>query len=153
MHFTFHDVSINTITDFGSSHFVCTLHSTMFLLIRCVNHKMYQRFLSLHSTMFLLIHRFEQMSTSCPVALHSTMFLLIHGTRIRGINLYTFTFHDVSINTNLCEIPVQVETTLHSTMFLLILHRQQENLNRLLFFTFHDVSINTRRLFILTIQI
>ena len=53
-----------------------------------------------------------------------------------------FTFHDVSINTVVPLESVNRQTSLHSTMFLLIPiasgHRRKRS-----HFTFHDVSINT----------
>ena len=51
------------------------------------------------------------------------MFLLIlDGNIIHDLNI-TFTFHDVSINTKIAQMPVNTVFSLHSTMFLLILGR------------------------------
>ena len=75
--FTFHNVSINTGKASGLAERYLTLHSTMFLLIR--------------------INRLRTKSTIC--SLHSTMFLLIHDRSAYADKVYTFTFHNVSINT------------------------------------------------------
>ena len=53
--------------------------------------------------------------------LHSTMFLLIQrGTPITEVQKILFTFHNVSINTKSIQKPMSMNTSLHSTMFLLI---------------------------------
>ena len=53
-----------------------------------------------------------------------------------------FTFHNVSINTFLNSSPFRRITTLHSTMFLLILVKVLL-VKSVTHFTFHNVSINT----------
>ena len=57
-----------------------------------------------------------------PTNLHSTMFLLIHAEKniVDGTVDNTFTFHNVSINTNIFAVLADEEANLHSTMFLLI---------------------------------
>ena len=78
---------------------------------------------ALHSTMFLLILNMRHTETSnCAIALHSTMFLLIRRWpwNCRSVR-NSFTFHNVSINTD------------HQVFYLL----------RSYTFTFHNVSINT----------
>ncbi len=55
--FTFHDVSINTETAKSLLTEKETLHSTMFLLIPIDDIKALQKHYPLHSTMFLLIQR------------------------------------------------------------------------------------------------
>ena len=120
-----------------------SLHSTMFLLIRDITPSYYQRISSLHSTMFLLILIAIFSGTHTSYALHSTMFLLIPATAphiTRNINTFTFhnvsintqwkqtdsarnwrfTFHNVSINTEVAAHWEQLWNSLHSTMFLLI---------------------------------
>ena len=59
----------------------------------------YQRYIHLHSTMFLLIP-FSNILLILPNShLHSTMFLLIPLRKSeRGRESFTFTFHNVSIN-------------------------------------------------------
>ena len=101
----------------------------------------------LHSTMFLLIPLSDQREVLQVVYLHSTMFLLIRGNCKSITGKISFTFHNVSINTQestfnpaLVEIftfhnvsintaspyAIQInETNLHSTMFLLIPHPSQ----------------------------
>ena len=65
--------------------------------------------------------------------------LIMHNTPMGTI----FTFHNVSINTkNAMTSAGLSETTLHSTMFLLILNAES-NRKILINFTFHNVSINT----------
>ena len=94
------------------------------------------------------------------------MFLLIQIADIMHYDRkYIFTFHNVSINTNIALNVGRKLTTLHSTMFLLIRHslcqgkRPRETLHSTMFllirklscrspilqssFTFHNVSINT----------
>ena len=53
-----------------------------------------------------------------------------------------FTFHNVSINTDLKSNYIAGDIHLHSTMFLLILAVRMDTAG-LLPFTFHNVSINT----------
>ena len=55
-HFTFHDVSINTPSLTTLLTASLTLHSTMFLLILCLEVITQNHLITLHSTMFLLIH-------------------------------------------------------------------------------------------------
>ena len=70
------------------------------------------------------------------------MFLLIRRIDSASSSTTCFTFHDVSINTVVPLESVNRQTSLHSTMFLLIPiasgHRRKRS-----HFTFHDVSINT----------
>ena len=58
----------------------------------------------------------------CP--LHSTMFLLIHQGNVHDRRKpVSFTFHNVSINTDFWHVLIQLTICpLHSTMFLLIQH-------------------------------
>ena len=78
--FTFHNVSINTHIYIYIDFSICSLHSTMFLLILCNQYVTYFFDLSLHSTMFLLI-RLSSIRQDLPLtSLHSTMFLLIQNT-------------------------------------------------------------------------
>ena len=100
-HFTFHNVSINTWRQHKSS---CIL------------------WLTLHSTMFLLILKCQQSATQSLQTLHSTMFLLIRIPEEMGCRLqFHFTFHNVSINTQIRFLLHRLHLSLHSTMFLLIL--------------------------------
>ena len=118
--FTFHDVSINTTDSFIESLKLLALHSTMFLLIPQAETMLEQIRYTLHSTMFLLILLIAVCMLAGKYALHSTMFLLIlDGNIIHDLNI-TFTFHDVSINTKIAQMPVNTVFSLHSTMFLLI---------------------------------
>ena len=55
LHFTFHNVSINTSARVSEVPDQKTLHSTMFLLIPVYSIGVASFFCSLHSTMFLLI--------------------------------------------------------------------------------------------------
>ena len=142
-HFTFHNVSINTMNEKHSPTLDNTLHSTMFLLIRFYPIQICLQIRSLHSTMFLLIHRPASYLFLLPTSLHSTMFLLIprptttmrlarfftfHNVSINTIASLkahnvasTFTFHNVSINTPFHAQVRKGDNALHSTMFLLIL--------------------------------
>ena len=54
-----------------------------------------------------------------------------------------FTFHNVSINTDLHNFPGDCKTHLHSTMFLLIRETEFSWWTMTSRFTFHNVSINT----------
>ena len=54
-----------------------------------------------------------------------------------------FTFHNVSINTDIEEINETTDQSLHSTMFLLI-HMLTALAVIAIIFTFHNVSINTK---------
>ena len=120
IHFTFHDVSINT---------------TLCRLPTAVIHP-------LHSTMFLLIRRRGASIQVFLLPLHSTMFLLILQGQFRRIYQWCFTFHDVSINTSDFIDTMTFDRSLHSTMFLLI-PLEYKTLAPSSVFTFHDVSINT----------
>ena len=76
--FTFHNVSINTIS--GKRNIANTffhLHSTMFLLILVIISFLCIYINHLHSTMFLLIRRMLSKVSRSLLHLHSTMFLLI----------------------------------------------------------------------------
>ena len=99
--FTFHYVSINTGKSREERFIDESLHSTMFLLILKPVFQFFTTYVTLHSTMFLLI----------PVsALLDTL---------EGIH---FTFHYVSINTVWRSLTFCCDSSLHSTMFLLIRH-------------------------------
>ena len=97
-----------------------SLHSTMFLLIRCIGVWRIWLENTLHSTMFLLIQEGLITAEVSRATLHSTMFLLIHGRVFSVIDTTLFTFHNVSINTNIVVLHSFCQTPLHSTMFLLI---------------------------------
>ena len=102
--------------------YICTLHSTMFLLIpgRCPSASgIFSAFTfhyvsinttendmtdyqcgTLHSTMFLLIRNHQKHRQFKRYSLHSTMFLLILSTvHLKFLPSNLFTFHYVSINT------------------------------------------------------
>ena len=120
----------------------------MFLLIRLLSRQCRKSDLTLHSTMFLLIPEESILFHSENQTLHSTMFLLIltetyqkgglfiftfHNVSINtnGINTNImqtgfFTFHNVSINTDYSERGRKRDSTLHSTMFLLIRQKASE---------------------------
>ena len=125
--------------------------------------------LTLHSTMFLLIQRSKLEMWYSHLTLHSTMFLLIPGDLKIFALVFIFTFHNVSINTDvlnrscnnlssslhstmfllilICSwLCFQVYSSLHSTMFLLILVKNYGFAGRVFVFTFHNVSINTEDL-------
>ena len=120
--FTFHNVSINTPSKTLQALIHCSLHSTMFLLIRRPQRSEPLFLSTLHSTMFLLIRNTVFRSGDAGTALHSTMFLLIHCRPRRFTFLLVhFTFHNVSINT-VCKV-------FFTSKFFI--------------FTFHNVSINT----------
>ena len=141
--FTFHDVSINTISPLFAISTYSSLHSTMFLLIRHLLPENQSTIPSLHSTMFLLILCSCISYSEYYKSLHSTMFLLIRkaGTaRRRGLS---FTFHDVSINTLFQT--VGISCTWSFTFHDVSINTQQQFAScAWSAFTFHDVSINTR---------
>ena len=98
--FTFHNVSINTGFHFRWFFRQQALHSTMFLLILQTDRLRVLKELSLHSTMFLLIPIPRSTDPFLLFSLHSTMFLLIRNAwAISCIVVSRFTFHNVSINT------------------------------------------------------
>ena len=124
--FTFHYVSINTLT--APYNFpVCK---------------------SLHSTMFLLIPLVEELKEVSRRSLHSTMFLLIPVPAQHQFRKGTFTFHYVSINTRSSEPPINSSILYHilSTMifFYLFIYfditRFTGSTILLMFFTFVDLS-------------
>ena len=118
--FTFHDVSINTPTNFVflSSGYPFTFHDVS---INTGRAKFYPaKFLSLHSTMFLLIPSRSSCFLRGLCSLHSTMFLLIREKQVIMTGELFFTFHDVSINTKYSLYGSLLRLSLHSTMFLLI---------------------------------
>ena len=121
-HFTFHNVSINTLYGcFLNSCFIFfTFHNVS------INTKISSRWtcrnMSLHSTMFLLIR-------------------LLSGYNLKFSSY--FTFHNVSINTSANPALFAILYPLHSTMFLLIRRVSFENKTVRKSFTFHNVSINT----------
>ena len=110
----------------GLSHLVRyvddTLHSTMFLLIPISFRKRMRRQHSLHSTMFLLIHK--DIKKYDRQQFTFTFHNVSINTRQRNLqvpgNRYPFTFHNVSINTKGNALYRGTECPLHSTMFLLI---------------------------------
>ena len=71
------------------------------------------------------------------------MFLLILEPAPGTGHINNFTFHNVSINTPKADIYVAYNTSLHSTMFLLIRIPETQDLLSGSVFTFHNVSINT----------
>ena len=152
--FTFHDVSINTPTNFVflSSGYPFTFHDVS---INTGRAKFYPaKFLSLHSTMFLLIPSRSSCFLRGLCSLHSTMFLLIPKlSKEYEFPELTFTFHDVSINTlfSVCNFNSYGVFTFHDVSINTEQRSDRGHDQRN--FTFHDVSINTRRLFILTIRI
>ena len=124
--FTFHNVSINTVftgetetlKDLFTFHNVSI--NTDFL------HKLSVSFASLHSTMFLLIQITNFHSAICTIifTFHNVS---INTTMCESWGCWTmiFTFHNVSINTALKTRPLSNISPLHSTMFLLIRHRNR----------------------------
>ena len=98
-----------------------SLHSTMFLLILRRPALLDGRRTTLHSTMFLLIPSYHLHQTCRHYSLHSTMFLLILMLiKTDIIHSVIFTFHNVSINTDIFSWRSIRFLPLHSTMFLLI---------------------------------
>ena len=96
--FTFHNVSINSI---NTPPAICPsfyLHSIMYLLIRRGLYHKLGSIMHLHSIMYLLILFRCQPSNSYVAYLHSIMYLLIPITLYNICGISTFTFHNVSIN-------------------------------------------------------
>ena len=75
----------------------------------------------LSTTYFLLILPPEYEVQCNHYNLHSTMFLLIRNRRVPQRHGIRFTFHNVSINSIDSHYTVDIQSYLHSTMFLLIL--------------------------------
>ena len=120
-HFTFHNVSINTLPYPLFKYLILSLHSTMFLLIQISAEQLLMIIETLHSTMFLLILRKILILKPVYQSLHSTMFLLIQLFKLYPDAIETFfTFHNVSINTLPVQLSFMIYFSLHSTMFLLI---------------------------------
>ena len=128
----------------------------MFLLILLLKGSLLPSYKTLHSTMFLLIPGILLIIISPCSTLHSTMFLLILCSLPSVIcRKYSFTFHNVSINTLSVRSVHAQHHSLHSTMFLLIPSNPTTIPSIKYAFTFHNVSINTavrrswrRRLFL-----
>ena len=94
--------------------------------------------------MFLLILDAPKPNSSCNVNLHSTMFLLILSFCNSAIFFsVTFTFHNVSIDSDVGAYEKNFEKHLHSTMFLLILVTFAVPTESPKEFTFHNVSIDS----------
>ena len=141
------------------------LHSTMYLLIRCLGLQARFKIGYLHSTMYLLI------LTACNPVLCGSVFTFhyvsINSTAYRFCTppVFGFTFHYVSINSSrllwrgirgnsylhstmyllirsgyYCKL--EWKRNLHSTMYLLILGATKVNISNNEF-TFHYVSINS----------
>ena len=106
--FTFHNVSINTSTDYE--------------VILCTNKFTFHN-VSINT-------RFHFSTLRCTCYLHSTMFLLIQGCKYLTPFENEFTFHNVSINTMPLDSLKTKYPYLHSTMFLLI--QSAEKLAKLL---------------------
>ena len=89
--------------------------------------------------MFLLILAQRIQEEYTVTYLHSTMFLLIREAIVLIVNGVVFTFHNVSINTQLLRYIILCRCDLHSTMFLLIqltvilAEYQQKNLHSTMF--------------------
>ena len=96
--FTFHNVSINSFLWILFHLLLLHLHSTMFLLIPLQTVSITLKLLNLHSTMFLLIPEAAAQELIKLQHLHSTMFLLIRIRRGPCTCWKSFTFHNVSIN-------------------------------------------------------
>ena len=144
-----------------------SLHSTMVLLIQVHKAKLILPILTtLHSTMFLLIRlgsvvkkigvlifTFHNVSINTSLILFTQFdfdFFTFHNVSINTvieqsirILIKTFTFHNVSINTSERVLLTVADTSLHSTMFLLIRLLSMPCGDIADIFTFHNVSINT----------
>ena len=123
------------------------------------------KYFSLHSTMFLLIHdsnlfiqsfldfTFHYVSINTASGIIPSPNILNFTFHYVSINtkkytespdyLFAFTFHYVSINTIDSCFANDYFVSLHSTMFLLILHSKICFTTGASDFTFHYVSINT----------
>ena len=165
LYFTFHDVSINTSRQYQEAQYLLdfTFHDVS---INTGRAKFYPaKFLSLHSTMFLLIRCYcHCRCCNSKLYIPRCFYYYTNEEFKEGFELF-FTFHDVSINTQTKNLKKGLNYSLHSTMFLLIpymhwwtffgyftLHSTMFLLIHLFFpftvvsttaFTFHDVSINT----------
>ena len=97
------------------------LHSIMYLLIRQSGGYGILLYPNLHSIMYLLIR--ITMSSKCMIInLHSIMYLLIQSSKLSSVcSSKTFTFHNVSINSELAIVFQVTARHLHSIMYLLIL--------------------------------
>ena len=121
--FTFHNVSINSVTMDTAQAKSFNLHSIMYLLIPRSTQNRLHCHLNLHSIMYLLIHLNSRRGKTNKRHLHSIMYLLIPSTSDKnGLGIARFTFHNVSIN---------------SPCFSVLS-------NNIVRFTFHNVSINSR---------
>ena len=120
------------------------LHSIMYLLIHIKYHYMSALLSHLHSIMYLLIRRlgcitrsFTWTFTFHNVSINSQFHFIIKN------HVNKFTFHNVSINSCLLyRLVNSVHPYLHSIMYLLI-PTGVTIITNLAIFTFHNVSINS----------
>ena len=118
----------------------------MFLLILWENYRSTVIICSLHSTMFLLILVSPPTlpDTSVSFTFHNVSINTSIAVKIRH-HIINFTFHNVSINTKLPNSfgSIRYLFTFHNVSIntpLLIIFSQTSK-----FFTFHNVSINTKK--------
>ena len=77
--------------------------------------------------------------------LHSIMYLLIQSSKLSSVcSSKTFTFHNVSINSELAIVFQVTARHLHSIMYLLIQFSVSAGSAVASAFTFHNVSINSQ---------
>ena len=76
--------------------------------------------MNLHSIMYLLILLILLSEYGHHHHLHSIMYLLIHTANGNTVTVKKFTFHNVSINSQMPMMAVEQTGYLHSIMYLLI---------------------------------
>ena len=118
--FTFHNVSISTITELHQEISVPTLHSTMYLFLLSWRIEQLQSYLSLHSTMYLFLPMKER-------DIKAIINFTFHNVSISTVLSYydvvdkdSFTFHNVSISTKFLLNKYRQDKPLHSTMYLFL---------------------------------
>ena len=159
----FYDVAVESPT--SSSSLIITLPRCVLFTSWSISVSDFRPYAILHSTMYLLNRILRGIRYGASRPLHSTMYLLNREGNIGETKYYSFTFHNVSIKSNILWRDAKLFTTLHSTMYLLnqkktyalgsyeeTLHSTMYLLNRevplILFylrdrFTFHNVSIKS----------
>ena len=143
MQFTFHYVSIKSGKHSIESLSKCNLHSTMYLLNQYIACPLFALYPHLHSTMYLLNPKFRTRFKYSRFNLHSTMYLLNQELTRYSLNLGVFTFHYVSIKSNVATAknPTSTRFTFHYVSIKSALFTFEFRATGI--FTFHYVSIKS----------
>ena len=117
---TFHSVYISTHRPRHASHSDRALHSTLIILVQGFGNHSSVRDIALHSTLFILVLRPPFSAIQKPYSTFHSVYISTIAAALGAPVARISTFHSVYISTIFPVLTTPLNTSLHSTLFILV---------------------------------